>query len=302
MGDGSRAEAIGPIGSVAHDIIQWFTADDYATDPLGQEESELLIEVDLPRTFDLLDILAICYTIQQCHKTSKYTLQRFNCYFYCGTILAILTRRIVDWENLITNEVWTRMVDNMLNELRQKQRQDDFEYLAVGICSTLDPSSSTPENFIIDSLRTELGAGARESLIGAITKTLWQEELPLAVKKGLSAPVDNAVNNALTDNSTSAVTLRTMIGSTNNTIHPEDEFWMPTANRALVERFSKNLSNAVRHAMTSRYSKGEVQHLEHRPSLVNRLLASTVGPVVGPFMVSSRKDSILDALGLNDLR
>lgn len=63
MGEGSRADAIRRIGCRSHDIVQWIPSENDAAIHSSHQGSELIIEIHLPRTFDLLDVLAICYSI-----------------------------------------------------------------------------------------------------------------------------------------------------------------------------------------------------------------------------------------------
>ncbi|KAG9085684.1 hypothetical protein FS749_004231 [Ceratobasidium sp. UAMH 11750] len=115
-GEGSRADALRYTGCTSNDLIQWFSEDDYAkfSDTMP---SNLVAEIDLQQEFDILDVLAVCYSIQNTEACSVYTLQRYNCYFFCWTILAVLTRRL--WETVITSDAWDLAVNSAMDPVIQ---------------------------------------------------------------------------------------------------------------------------------------------------------------------------------------
>ncbi|EUC55956.1 hypothetical protein RSOL_146870 [Rhizoctonia solani AG-3 Rhs1AP] len=60
--------------------------------------SECLVELRSNGTIDLSFILSICFSIRSDPKTQRYTLQRFNCYFFSWTIASIVARHSVAWD------------------------------------------------------------------------------------------------------------------------------------------------------------------------------------------------------------
>ncbi|CAE6425478.1 unnamed protein product [Rhizoctonia solani] len=60
--------------------------------------SESLVELRSNGTIDLSFILSICFSIRNDPKTQRYTLQRFNCYFFSWTITSIIARHSVAWD------------------------------------------------------------------------------------------------------------------------------------------------------------------------------------------------------------
>ncbi|KAG8738783.1 hypothetical protein FRC10_006473 [Ceratobasidium sp. 414] len=99
-GEGSRVDVLQGTGCPANDIVQWFDRDDYARSE-SMHRSELISEVSFPFEYDILDVLAVCYSVQNIEECRVYTLQRYNAYFLCLTVLAILTRRAANWETEI---------------------------------------------------------------------------------------------------------------------------------------------------------------------------------------------------------
>ncbi|KAG9118645.1 hypothetical protein FRC07_006739, partial [Ceratobasidium sp. 392] len=63
-GGGSNVRAITLLGCMACDMIEWFPASRYQEFILNKP-SDLIAEVQFPSEFDILDILAVCYSIQQ---------------------------------------------------------------------------------------------------------------------------------------------------------------------------------------------------------------------------------------------
>ncbi|CEL56411.1 hypothetical protein RSOLAG1IB_07797 [Rhizoctonia solani AG-1 IB] len=180
MGEGSRNDAIKPVGCVAHDVIQWFSPSDYRKSPASQEPAELICQVCFPRTFDVLDVLAICYSIQIQPESSKYTLQRYNCYFLCLTVLTILVRRVGQWEGALdAHSTWSATVDQVVNAIQEKSTKNLGPRLhgCLEIFRLLDPEHHNPRGLILDSIRNRLFANGLESWRQAISQTLWADDI-----------------------------------------------------------------------------------------------------------------------------
>ncbi|KAF8684581.1 hypothetical protein RHS04_01172 [Rhizoctonia solani] len=145
MGEGIQSGAISCTGCTSHDIIQWFTADEYSTWSLDPKHkpSEVIVEIKFPRAFDLLDVLAICYATKHHARATNYTLQRFNCYFLCCTILSILARCISPWEHYITTSDWNDMIEETLEDLRHSDSSNLLIRHPLG--SMEFPMRSSPE-------------------------------------------------------------------------------------------------------------------------------------------------------------
>ncbi|KAF8600653.1 hypothetical protein BDV93DRAFT_446956, partial [Ceratobasidium sp. AG-I] len=80
-------------GSEAYDTIHEVTEIDEIT-----STSESLVELRPDGAIDLSFILSICFSIRSDPKTQRYTLQRFNCYFFSWTITSIVARHSVAWD------------------------------------------------------------------------------------------------------------------------------------------------------------------------------------------------------------
>ncbi|KAG9127407.1 hypothetical protein FRC07_014217 [Ceratobasidium sp. 392] len=185
VGEGSRSDAIRSIGCAANDLIQWFAEDEY--DKFSAiVPSVLIAKVDMGRTFDILDVLAACYSVQKTAACRVYTLQRYNCYFLCLAVLTVLTRRTACWEEAITLDTWDSVVSSALERLLSTREPEPAKHLILRICKILDPKNSQPENLILDTLRIQLDSrsGAPVHVNEALSKMLWWADYDSALHTG----------------------------------------------------------------------------------------------------------------------
>ncbi|KAG8691027.1 hypothetical protein FRC08_010289 [Ceratobasidium sp. 394] len=184
LGEGSTADAIRDTGCTARDIIQWFHADDYA-EFASEHPSVLISQVDLPSEYDILDVLAICYSIQNTNACRLYTLQRYNCYFLCLTVLAVLTRRAACWETEITPHVWDWNLDCALARLWSSPAQEVKEHQILQICAQLHPDDPHCSESLIEEVYSELCSdnNTASDMKAAVGSILWlgslESETPL---------------------------------------------------------------------------------------------------------------------------
>ncbi|KAB5594182.1 hypothetical protein CTheo_2398 [Ceratobasidium theobromae] len=119
-------QTLSEAGSDAHDTVQ-------EVDTTGLEEidttSECLVELRPNGKIDLSFILSVCFSIRSDPKTQRYTLQRFNCYFFSWTIASVVARHSVSWDTpagrLMTPE-----------QLAQVLKKKAIEPIAVNISKT----------------------------------------------------------------------------------------------------------------------------------------------------------------------
>lgn len=215
IGEGSQAGAVLQSGCTSHDIIQWFPTEGDANSN-SQSGSDLVTQVNFPVTFDLLEVLAICYSVQKCNQSSKYTLQRYNCYFLCYTVLTILTRRVTERQDHVEPSTHTRIVNHMSEALERMEHQpeDALEYLALGVCSLLENGNSTcAAAFIRGSLISKFNTvchGLDQNV--DITGILWHEDLYMGenLESLLLRHVKDAASTALESDTAAAAVLRTL--------------------------------------------------------------------------------------------
>ncbi|KAG8758943.1 hypothetical protein FRC11_002833 [Ceratobasidium sp. 423] len=211
VGEGSRAAAIGREGCTAHDIIQHFSPETYRNTLLAAEPSDLVVELDA-EGFDLLDVLAICYGIQQCRRSSTYTIQRFDSHFLCATILIILARRIAQWEDRITVDDWRLMVSRTINKL-QDASADAHDFFGLAISAFINTDQPAPRKFVLDAIQNILEASGQHGLTNEIAVTLWHKDLKSAAHNGLLRYMDEAVRHALNDTDPCATRIRELLGT-----------------------------------------------------------------------------------------
>lgn len=272
------------VGCTSHDIIQWFAPHDYKNSPLSHQPSELIIEVNFGHTFNLLDVLAICYSAQQHRRTLSYTLQRFNCYFLCWTILSVLARRVGEWEDLITPSRWRGIVDGMLDELGRIDLLDATQYLALGTCSLIDQDSPNPAGFVFDSLRSELNADACASLNHKIASTLWQKDLDLSVGDGLLSYLETASRAVLEGDAPGSQTLCALLGNPNEVLFPRTDLDTPSIQKALSRGFVSGYTEMYTDIIESAQARYRMEQLERQHRFATRLTATVVGGIVGPLI------------------
>ncbi|KAL5634697.1 hypothetical protein ACGC1H_002665 [Rhizoctonia solani] len=211
MGDGSRPNAI-LAGCAAHDIIQWFSsAENYKSNSCFQHPTELITEIqflDSDRP-DLIDVLAICYCIQRLNSTSNYTLQKFNCYFLCVTVLGIFSRLISLHQNS-GRGASPEIVNAMIDKLRTIGHGDACNYLAFKFCSMLTLEEQLPEHFFYTLLRDSIETWSRDALSDVFKGIVWESTEIIVIKESLSVYVRASADTALANASANATILRNL--------------------------------------------------------------------------------------------
>ncbi|KAJ1300552.1 hypothetical protein OPQ81_002206 [Rhizoctonia solani] len=220
VGEGSRAAAIGRVGCTAHDIIQHFPLQTYRSTLLASEPADLIVEIDV-RAFDLLDVLAICYGVQQCRRSSTYTVQRFDSHFLCITVLTLLARRIASWEHMITEDVWHSMINRMIQNL-QNTANDAHDFFGLAISAFINADQPAPRGFVLKSIQIKLGDDGGHGLREEIEVTLWNKDLKQATHNSLSNCVDDAIHHALNDSDPCATRIKQLLGASEESGPIED--------------------------------------------------------------------------------
>ncbi|KAG8724540.1 hypothetical protein FRC09_017438 [Ceratobasidium sp. 395] len=176
-GEGSRADAVRYMGCTAHDLIQWFSETGYTVFSV-KSPSESIAEVNLGRELDILDVLAVCYSIQNVNSCRAYTLQRYNCYFLCLTVLTVLTRRVASWETKIKADEWDTGLSTMYERWSSLSPDQAKEYPILAICAYLEPDNPRRAQFVFDILREHLGSQAKgfARCNKAMRVTLWRAD------------------------------------------------------------------------------------------------------------------------------
>ncbi|KAG8723124.1 hypothetical protein FRC09_004636 [Ceratobasidium sp. 395] len=190
-GEGSHTDSIRSIGCIANDIIQWFCGMNYDAFSADLAPSEWIAEVDLDQEFDILDILAICYSIQHTQACRAYTLQRYNCYFLCLTVLAVLTRRVANWETEIDAVQWDSCLDSTLKDLSNLSHEESQKYTILALCAYLEPENPRRAQFIFDILQEHLRSRAEgfTQCNDVLKRMLWQAGWEPVLRSILIEPI-----------------------------------------------------------------------------------------------------------------
>ncbi|CAE6531705.1 unnamed protein product [Rhizoctonia solani] len=290
LGDGSRPEAVLQAGCEAHDIIQWFTAEDRMLISSSRPPAELITEIrfqvsDRP---DLLDVLAICYSIQHIRPTSVYTLQRFNCYFLCITVLAVFSRYLCIRQTPVTSETHSRIVNAMMDKLRTMGHGNASEYLAFGFCSLLSPEQQNPKHFIYDSLQGILEAWSRDVLGSVLAGAVWESSQMSSMKKSLPNYVRRAVDIALAGENMSATVLENLRQGDGKNC--PDGIWELATQPDIARYLRRKLYESAREASKAAYGSYYQSHLVNdinKPSKFQRILTTIFGATLPPSLSST---------------
>lgn len=208
----SSMEAILNAGCVANDCIQYFSSISYKAYSLSNP-SELISEVHFPCDLDIMDVLAVCYAISSWPRTRTYTLQRFNCYFFCSTILLALSRRFLSWDAAVTLDTWKSALNQALDQLAQASQTPASEHLVFRICRLLEPNNPNPVECFLEAFRDRLGGApdAYNSLKCTLSKTLWRSSWAVRMNRSITSHVNAAVATALDRNVNCARVLKSAI-------------------------------------------------------------------------------------------
>ncbi|KAG8738785.1 hypothetical protein FRC10_006475 [Ceratobasidium sp. 414] len=243
VGEGSRADAIRYTGCTANDLIQWLNADDYAKFE-SENPSVLLSEVTFPSEYDILDVLAICYSIQNTQACKVYTLQRYNCYFLCLTVLAVLTRRAASWEDEITDHVWDSALGFELGRLSSLSAEEVKEIPMLRACAMLEPNDPHCSRPLLEELRSQLHSGSqiagetREAVRSALWAFPWESET-LVIES-----IASRVSPLIIDEEFSPSRLRSVL--TDGLQNPDQS---PVSNNAVVEFCKEEWLKQGRHVL-----------------------------------------------------
>ncbi|KAG8699944.1 hypothetical protein FRC08_005022 [Ceratobasidium sp. 394] len=122
--DGTENRPVRCNGSAAHDCIQWFAKEDEA---MAAHASSLLNKLELSQEYDIMDVLAICYSVQNNEACRVYTLQRYNCYFMCLTVMNVFKRWGANRRASITRDI----SESLKKGTRIVDFQDEYEDLGI---------------------------------------------------------------------------------------------------------------------------------------------------------------------------
>ncbi|KAF8594609.1 hypothetical protein BDV93DRAFT_565238 [Ceratobasidium sp. AG-I] len=145
---------------------------------------EKIAEIDLSHDFDLMDVLAICSAIHEHPKARRYTLQQYNCYFFCWAILLLLSRRSANWENVVQRQM-VKVRTSILQAVATPvpaEKAKLAHILASAYSSNPDPTQS----LLYNALASELSSIEFSQFIHlALRSLLWVQSGSTALKHDL---------------------------------------------------------------------------------------------------------------------
>ncbi|QRV81566.1 hypothetical protein RhiJN_09581 [Ceratobasidium sp. AG-Ba] len=220
MGDGSRLDAARQVGCKARDFIQRFTPTKYE-EFSEQCPSQLLAEIRLGESFDIMDVLAVCYTIRNTKACQNYTVQRYNCYFLCWTVISVITRRLANWETRINEDAWHSMLFSELDRLAQLPPERFPDHALTWFIALLDPGNPLAVRQHFEEISDYLISDATTlvNCDSSLAATIWKADCQDALQYSLNASFLNVAEHVFASNQRSMTRLR-------EAKIKSDKFWM----------------------------------------------------------------------------
>ncbi|PVF93466.1 hypothetical protein CPB86DRAFT_877125 [Serendipita vermifera] len=184
-------------GTTAHDFVQVWPAE-YLNEL--DESSDVVAEIEYPEEFDIRDVLSLCYAVHQDHEAKQYSLQRYNCYFFCWSIVSFLARRTAKWEQLFTEAAWQELMHTTSKTMEEISSCHDPELhphdLAFRVTRLLSEDNEAPSQFLLDALQFQLAKeDTRSRVCTAISGIIWSQDATAVVEKNLATVIKEAARN-----------------------------------------------------------------------------------------------------------
>ncbi|KAF8595211.1 hypothetical protein BDV93DRAFT_564601 [Ceratobasidium sp. AG-I] len=173
------------LGSDAFDTIQQVDDIDDSCHP----PSECLAVLDFDPCIKLSLILAICFAIQVDEKACRYTVQKYNCYFFSWAIISSVARYLVAWEDLpkssnflqilgktesdaIAEAIIKGLVKTLPYQLPDTLSTAASQMLADIFPNSISRGESPLHEYLHDLIEHALSPQALEVKLGMLTRTL----------------------------------------------------------------------------------------------------------------------------------
>ncbi|KAG8748782.1 hypothetical protein FRC11_011878, partial [Ceratobasidium sp. 423] len=186
-----RLQTICIDGTIAEDYIQAIPLDMPESAGLTQN-SDVVAKIAFPLTFDLRDVLAICYGVSRHKRAKRYTLQQYNCYFFSWTIILALARACVKWDVSSSIPELIHIIRSGVLKSINEQGPARFNFVAYILSNSAYPSHENGEGHPLDQnirswLHSPKFAG---SISGVLSQVLWgnrpQHMVMVALSRELS--------------------------------------------------------------------------------------------------------------------
>ncbi|KAG9094759.1 hypothetical protein FS749_011892 [Ceratobasidium sp. UAMH 11750] len=178
-GVGSNTDAITRSGCPARDLIEWFPKVQRKPDvpdkpDVPNKPSALIVEVGFPSEFDILDVLAVCCPIQKQPRARRYTLQCYNCYFFCCAVLSVLARRSVDLESMVSSLGFYKLRVQLYDSMNTLSNSPEAKkYSVLRVCQTLKPQDPLAAKPVTSGLVNALIRIGEESFQAIVGEVFW---------------------------------------------------------------------------------------------------------------------------------
>lgn len=121
-----------------------------------EKQSDILLSISFPEGEDLSVILSICCGIKKNGRSERYTLTRYNCYFFSWTIVSIIGRRAVKWEQVAESESeWHKVVESSLERVASDSEAPIRSTKASPPVSPPKGDSSKDENVLVEDKHSD---------------------------------------------------------------------------------------------------------------------------------------------------
>ncbi|KAH7334987.1 hypothetical protein B0J17DRAFT_630933 [Rhizoctonia solani] len=280
-GEGSRVDAIRQFGCVANDYIQYFRPTTYEVSTLGSKSSELVAEIHFPHELDIMDVLAICYAIYEGDRTRKYTLQRFNCYFLCGTILLALSRRFLRWEETVVFDNWRRAIAYAIDCIEEISRNPESTELVFRVCRYLEPNNAEPTDFILNALRDRLGTKlGYDSVKQALAGNLWRSTWPAYMNQAIVQHINGAIAIAIRRETNCARAFTSAIHDGNKVLKEKYETFA-MIHKVFNKKATAAISDGVKALAKASHEQYRLEKIERPTSIFRDAWVSVASNAVG---------------------
>ncbi|KDN36475.1 hypothetical protein RSAG8_10813, partial [Rhizoctonia solani AG-8 WAC10335] len=220
-----RVERVGDPEYLAQVIcIDGTTAEDYIQAiPQGHPgfasltgNSDIIAEITFPLTFDLRDVLAICYGISKHYRAKRYTLQQYNCYFFSWTIILSLARACMHWDvSPSIPEHLGKARDCIIKSINEHgpARFRSIAYILSN--NTLTSHENEEEHPLDQAIRSRLyDQGFTDSMTKALRDVFWTNRLRLRLVEALKGELKEVASKSIHLTTWKEIQIRSIYRST----------------------------------------------------------------------------------------
>ncbi|KAG9120790.1 hypothetical protein FRC07_003573 [Ceratobasidium sp. 392] len=166
--------------------------------------TSVLLDITFPEYVDLSLALNICYRIS-CHpQACDYTLQQYNCYFFCWNIILGLIRFQANWGATLSNQyesIVVRAVDDWLQAQLADLNESPNLAIVVSGASVVQGTSSPLKPSLTQTVsRCFRNRDSLQGLKSALSSVLWTSE-----QEGAIHDVVSRILNEVADHTTNLV-------------------------------------------------------------------------------------------------